>query len=195
MAMPDTRPQPTDHGEPLSLGQQRLWFLDRFEPADAAYNMHIVQRLSGRLDLVALSWALTELVRRHDVLRTRFPDVDARPVAVVDPPAAAPVETVDVAGAPQPEHAAYLAVAERVNRGFDLATGPLIRATVVRLGDEDHVLCLVQHHIVGDGWSQQVLRTELDALYRAGLAGDPPPLAKLTSRYADFVRWQSDRLA
>ena len=195
MAMPDTRPPPTDHGEPLSLGQQRLWFLDQFEPADAAYNMHIVQRLSGRLDLAAFGWALTELVRRHDVLRTRFPDVDGRPVAVVDPPAAVPVETVDVVGAPQPEHAAYLAVADRVNRGFDLAAGPLLRATVVRLDDEDHVLCLVQHHIVGDGWSQQVLRAELDALYRARLAGEPAPLGELTSRYADFVRWQSDRLA
>src|SRR5262245_25780562 len=87
MAMPDTRPPSALHGEPLSLGQQRLWFLDRFEPADAAYNMHIVQRLSGRLDLDALRWALTEVVRRHDVLRTRFPDVDGQPVAVVDPPA------------------------------------------------------------------------------------------------------------
>jgi amino acid adenylation domain-containing protein len=186
---------PAGEAAPLSLGQERLWFLDRFDPGDPAYNMHITQRLRGPFDLAALRTALTTVVARHASLRTRFPSQDGRPVAVTDPPRPVPVEVIDTSTDPDPERRAGTLVAERVNRGFDLAAGPLLRATVLRLSAEDHVLSVVQHHIIGDGWSQELFRGELHTVYRALRAGVEPDLTPLTHHYTDFVRWQRERLS
>ncbi|WP_062350009.1 non-ribosomal peptide synthetase [Herbidospora yilanensis] len=158
----------------LSAGQRRLWFLQRLDPADASYNMPVALRIRGRLDDVALEAALTAITRRHDVLRGRYAeDDDGNPVRLVTP-AGPPLERIETA-----DPAA--AVAERANRPFDLAAGPVARFTLIRAAPDDHVLCLVIHHIAADGWSVDVLLRELDTLYRGGVL---PPLP---ITYADHV--------
>ncbi|TKK88782.1 amino acid adenylation domain-containing protein [Herbidospora galbida] len=150
----------------LSAGQRRLWFLQRLDPADASYNMPVALRIRGRLDEAALEAALTAITLRHDVLRGRYAeDDDGNPVRLVTPagPALERIETGDP----------LAAVAERANRPFDLAAGPVARFTLIEVGPDDHVLCLVVHHIAADGWSVDVLLRELDVLYRGGAL---PPL-------------------
>ncbi len=179
---------------PASFAQERLWFIDRLEPGGALYNVAAALRLTGDLDVPALARALAGVARRHEVLRTTFAAVDGRPVQVVHPPAPVPLPVVDLAGiaagrAPDLA-AAELArlAAEEAERPFDLARGPLLRATVVRLGAGESALLLTLHHIVSDGWSVGVLAREMAALYRpAGATGDLPPLPL---QYADFAVWQ-----
>jgi len=168
---------------PLSSGQQRLWFLDQLAPGSAEYNTSVGFRLRGPLALDALAEALTALAGRHESLRTTFPTVRGRGVAVVGPPPRIRPE-VREGGDLERE-----LVAE-VQRPFDLARGPLFRATVFELGTGDHLLVLVLHHIVTDGWSMGILAEELGRLY-SGEAELPP----LPLRYADFAAWQRDRLA
>ncbi|GLX97761.1 amino acid adenylation domain-containing protein [Herbidospora sp. NBRC 101105] len=158
----------------LSAGQRRLWFLQRLDPADASYNMPVALRIRGRLDDAALEAALTAITQRHDVLRGRYAeDDDGNPVRLVTPagPVLERIETADPRAA----------VAERANRPFDLAAGPVARFTLIRAAPDDHVLCLVVHHIAADGWSVDVLLRELDVLYRGGTL---PPLP---ITYADHV--------
>ncbi|MEV0563520.1 amino acid adenylation domain-containing protein [Dactylosporangium sp. NPDC050588] len=161
----------------LSFGQERLWFLDQLDPGDASYNIPLVLRLAGELDPAGLRAALDGLAQRHETLRTRFPAVDGRPFATAGP---APV--LDEVACAEEDLAALLA--ERSNAPFDLAEGPLLRATLVTVGDE-HVLSLVVHHIVADGWSLNVLRDELARRY-AGTFDEPP----LPTTYAAYARAQ-----
>ncbi|MEU4704235.1 amino acid adenylation domain-containing protein [Nonomuraea dietziae] len=174
----DDRPRPRPQGAavPLSRSQERLWFLHRLDPGDAAYNMWIVRRLRGPLDVAALRLAVDALAARHESLRTRFPEVDGAPVVVVEPPGPVPFEIV----AGEPERL----VAERVNAPFDLACAPPFRVTLVPAGPEDHVLCVVLHHILGDGWSLNILIDELALLY----SGERPPEPPL--QFGDVARWQ-----
>ncbi|MFC5685159.1 amino acid adenylation domain-containing protein [Amycolatopsis mediterranei] len=169
---------------PLSSGQERLWFLDQLAPGGAEYNTSAGFRLRGPLSLDALTAALTALTERHESLRTTFPTVRGRGVQVVGPPRAVRPE-VRAAGDVERELLA------EVQRPFDLARGPLFRATVFELGEGDHLLLLVLHHIVTDGWSMGVLAVELGRLYSDAAAELPP----LPLRYADFAAWQRDRLA
>ncbi|RST17937.1 non-ribosomal peptide synthetase, partial [Streptomyces sp. WAC04770] len=159
-----------------SHGQERLWFLHQLDPQDAAYNIPLVLRLTGDLSVPALTAAFEGTVARHESLRTRFPDVDGRPVAVVDAPGPVAVETVDLRGRPG---SAEPLLAERTNGAFDLARGPLLRITLLRTADDEHLLCLVLHHIVADGWSLNLLRTELATRYAAHLAGHPVELPEV----------------
>jgi amino acid adenylation domain-containing protein len=177
---------------PLSNGQERLWFLHLFNPDDSAYNLFQVWRLHGRVDTAALRDALGALLARHDVLRARFVDHGGRPVAVVTSTAALPLETIDLATSPRAvaEEKARQLVAERSAAPFDLSSGPVIRASLIRLADDDHVLCVVLHHIVGDGWSLAILRQELIALYDARVKGMPASLPPLPAKYADYVAEQ-----
>ncbi|GAA2357557.1 hypothetical protein GCM10010404_07990 [Nonomuraea africana] len=170
------RPRPPGAPVPLSRSQARLWFLHRLDPADAAYNMWIVRRLRGPLDVTALRLAVTALAARHESLRTRFPEVDGAPVVVVEPPGEVPLEIVT--GDPE------RLVAERVNAAFDLAGAPPFRVTLVPVGPEDHVLCVVLHHILGDGWSLNILIDDLARLY----SGERPPEPPL--QFGDVARWQ-----
>ncbi|MER7849869.1 amino acid adenylation domain-containing protein [Kitasatospora sp. NPDC096077] len=191
-----------DRALPLSFAQQRLWFLDEFEPGNAAYNAGGVLRLSGELDLGALSLALSALVVRHEVLRTTFAVADGEAVQVVGEPFTVPVPVVDAAA--DTDRVEELLRAE-VARPFDLRTGPLLRALLVRLGEHEHVLALTLHHIVTDGWSMGVISGELGALYGAALDSDPTAqpeqvlakagLAPLAVQYADFALWQREHLA
>ncbi|WP_424533870.1 amino acid adenylation domain-containing protein [Sphaerisporangium viridialbum] len=170
---------------PLSFGQERLWFLDQLSPGDSSHHLFTTLRLNGPLDVGVLGRALTEVVARHEPLRARFPARDGGPVQVVDAPAPFPLEYAELTAGEVP---AYLA--ERTNRPFDLAAGPLIRASVARLGPAEHVLCLVVHHIVCDGWSLKLLLDEVARLYAAFREGKPSPLPPLPARFADFARAQ-----
>jgi amino acid adenylation domain-containing protein len=177
---------PADRSTPLalSLAQQRLWFLDRLDPAAGlAYHMPLAYRLQGPLDRHALRGALECLTQRHDSLRTTFIEVDGVPRQVIT---SAPLALREVAleGSLEALYAAEIA------RPFDLAAGPLMRAVLVQLGPELHELLLVQHHIVSDGWSLGVMQGELAALYGAFSRAESNPLPPLPLQYADYAAWQ-----
>ncbi|HEX2190523.1 MAG TPA: condensation domain-containing protein, partial [Longimicrobiaceae bacterium] len=178
---------------PLSFAQQRLWLVDRLEPGSAAYNMAGALRLRGVLDVAALRASLDALVERHETLRTTFAEGEGGvPVQVVHPPAAVPLPRVDLGGLPEAERerAAERLAAEEALRPFDLARGPLLRATLTRLREADHVLSITLHHVVSDGWSMDVLLREVSALYDARSRGQAPRLPELPVQYADFAVWQ-----
>ena len=179
---------------PLSFAQQRLWFVDRLEPGSPAYNMAGALRLRGALDVRTLRRCLDELARRHETLRTVFAERGGAPVQVVRPPAPVPLPVLDLGALPDPEREAGRLAGEEALRPFDLARGPLLRATLLRLGGDDHVLCFTLHHVVGDGWSMGVLTREVSALYGAFARGASSPLPELPVQYADYAVWQRERL-
>ncbi|MFE4337527.1 condensation domain-containing protein, partial [Streptomyces sp. NPDC056831] len=181
---------------PLSFAQQRLWFLDQLEPESTEYNLPMPIRLDGPLDVTALTAALDAMAVRHEVLRTRLV-ADANGVAhqVIDPPAALPLPVVDVSGSSDPLMATERLVVTDAMAPFDLANGPLIRAGLIRLADEEHVLALSMQHVVFDEWSGRILRRELGAIYEAFRSGRPDPLPPLPVQYADFAAWQRTCLA
>jgi amino acid adenylation domain-containing protein len=177
---------------PTSFAQQRLWFLAQLEPESPVYNILSAYRLSGPLHVPALEQAISEIVRRHETLRTTFHAADGQPFQRVAPhrPLALPI--VDLRGLPEKDNdaRALQLVTEEAHRPFDLAQGPLFRATLVQLAEEEHVLLLTMHHIISDGWSKRVLNRELTALYGAFSTGNPSPLPELPIQYADFAVWQ-----
>jgi non-ribosomal peptide synthetase component F len=191
------RPREGGGPAPLSFAQERLWFIDRFEPGSATYNLPSAQRLTGALDEAVLERALGEIVRRHEALRTTFVEADGSPVQVIAPFAgfALPVEDLSGLGEADREAAVRRRAEEEALRAFDLAAGPLFRAVLLRLGAEDHVLLLGMHHIVSDGWSMGVLNRELSALYEAYREGRESPLPELGLQYADYAVWQREQLA
>ena len=156
---------------PLSFAQQRLWFLDQMEPGLTAYNVPAAVRLVGRLDVPVLNWSLNEIVRRHESLRSTFDVLAGEPVQVIAPTLKLSIPIVDLTHLPDAvrEAEAMRHSQEEAQRPFDLARGPLIRAVLMRLRPDEHVLVLTTHHIVSDGWSQGVLKSELGALYEAGI--------------------------
>ncbi len=180
---------------PLSFAQQRLWFLDQWSPESAAYNSPVVLRLSGPLDPAAMARAVSEVVRRHEALRTVFPSLEGRPVQVVQPPADVPLPVDDLSPLPEAEREAEVRSRVDAETGtpFDFVRGPMLRARLLRLGDREHVLVVVTHHVVFDG-SVGVFFRELSALYGAFARGEPSPLPDLPIQYADFAVWQRDRL-
>ena len=177
------RRPPDETDLPLSWGQERLWFLHQLDPADTAYHVFVARRIRGPLAVDRLARALSDLVTRHECLRTRFPAVDGVPVQVVDPPEPVALFVALLDDGDGERRARDLFV-QRIEEPFDLDEGPLLRATLVRLDDEEHLLCLVVHHIVADGWSLGLMCEELGALYRA--AAVPP----LPIQYADYALWQ-----
>ncbi|MET0396914.1 MAG: amino acid adenylation domain-containing protein, partial [Longimicrobiaceae bacterium] len=174
---------------PLSFAQERLWFLDRLQPGSAAYNLSGALRLRGAVDAAALLRSLEEIVGRHDTLRTVFAEAGGRPVQRVLTAAAVPLPEVDLSrlGTEERSAAARRLAAEVARVPFDLETGPLFRARLLRLGGEERLLVLVMHHIISDGWSGGVLIREIGALYTAMLAGKPSPLAPLPMQYGDWA--------
>jgi amino acid adenylation domain-containing protein len=181
---------------PPSFAQERLWFLDRLEPGAATYNVVVPRRLIGALDLSALERALPEIFRRHDVLRTRFVSVDGAPTQVIASGCGFALSHVDLStlDARDRDTEVHRIIRAETVQPFDLATGPLFRATLIHLDAADHVLLLEMHHIVCDGWSLAVLFRELDALYDAYRAGRESPLADLPVQYADYAVWQRAHL-
>jgi amino acid adenylation domain-containing protein len=181
---------------PCSFAQERLWFLAQVDTASAAYAMPAAVRMSGRLDVEVLRRALSGIVERHEVLRTNFVAVDGVPKQIVRPSTALPVPITDLGGLPETERAKAVAdqFRDEAVRPFDLEHDPLIRGRLLRLADDDHVLLLTTHHIVSDGWSLGVLRSELAELYAAHRDGRPPSLTELDLQYADFASWQRERM-
>ncbi|HKG23470.1 MAG TPA: amino acid adenylation domain-containing protein [Blastocatellia bacterium] len=181
---------------PLSFAQQRLWFIDLIEPGTPAYNMPFSWRFTGRLDLPALERALSEIERRQEILRARFPSVGGRPVQVISEhgPRRIPVINLKTLPREERETEARRLAAEEARRSFDLARGPLLRATLLRLDDEDHVMMFTLHHIISDGWSLAIFLKEVAVLYEAFSAGLPSPLPELPIQYSDFAHWQRESL-
>ncbi|HZI09046.1 MAG TPA: amino acid adenylation domain-containing protein, partial [Myxococcus sp.] len=181
---------------PLSFAQQRLWFLDQLEPGSASYNVPVAVRLTGPLDGAALERSFQSLALRHESLRTTFRTEGGVPVQVITPEPALAFREVDLSGLPASEREAEARrqVARESLRPFDLMQGPLFRATLLRLSSEEHVLVLVMHHIVSDGWSMGVLVREMGALYDAFSRGVTPALPELPVQYADYAVWQREWL-
>ncbi|MGW2874349.1 amino acid adenylation domain-containing protein, partial [Kitasatospora sp. NPDC001225] len=187
---PALRPGPRPAALPLSSAQRRLWFLNRLEPGSAAYNMAFAVRLSGALDTAALEAALADLVERHEVLRTVFPETDGEPrQEVLGTEAWAGLTVRETSPAEAPAEAAREAA-----RGFDLATRLPVRATLLRTGPAEHLLLLIVHHIVADGWSATPLARDLSRAYAARSTGTAPSWEPLPVQYADYTLWQQDLL-
>ncbi|MFI2352997.1 amino acid adenylation domain-containing protein [Streptomyces sp. NPDC019443] len=196
LVVPPVRAVGRDQVLPLSFAQQRLWFLDHLEPGSTEYNLPLPIRLDGALDVAALGAALDAVVARHEVLRTRLSDdTDGVAYQVIDPTSEIPMPVVDVSSGDDPLSAAERLIAQDTTAPFDLATGPLIRAVLIRLAADEHVLALSMHHVVFDEWSGRILRRELGALYEAFRASEPDPLPPLPAQYADFAVWQREWLA
>ncbi|MCA1612743.1 MAG: amino acid adenylation domain-containing protein [Acidobacteria bacterium] len=195
--MPPIKRVPRGDPLPLSFAQQRLWFLHQLEPESAAYNMPEAVRLRGQLEVAVLRQTLGELVRRHEVLRTTFTVADGEPFQVIAPPQPFGLPVVDLSDLPEAarEAEARRLAAEEAWRPFDLRRGPVMRAGLLRLGAEEHVLLLTLHHIVSDGWSVSILVNELATLYNAFSKGEPSPLREMPIQYADFAVWQREWLA
>ena len=181
-----------DGDMPLSYAQQRLWFLDQLNPGNTSYNIHKSVRLEGQLDVPALEQTLTEVVSRHESLRTSFPSRNGTPAQVIAPAQAFKLDVVSLEDLPTDERElqAHRLATEEGRRPFDLARDPMLRASLLRLGAEEHVLLFTMHHIVSDAWSMGVLIREVTALYAAISKGQPPTLPELPIQLADFAHWQ-----
>lgn len=182
---------------PASFAQERLWVLDRLTPGRATYNIPYALRIDGSLNVGALERSLNAVVLRHEVLRTTFPDTGGVPIQRIAPHAEVPVPVVELRELPAEERESrWRALAtEEARRPFDLAVGPLVRARLLRLGDEQWVLLVTFHHIVFDLWSEGVLWRELGALYRADAKGEEAQFPPLAVQYADYAVWQREWLA
>jgi len=182
---------------PVSFAQQRLWFLDQLEPGQPTYNMPYAMWLDGPLDSGALQRALDAMVARHAVLRTSIVAFDGVPEQVVADTGTVPVERIDLPAGldavARTERAESIA-ADRARQPFDLADGPLMRATLIAAGPDQHLFVLVMHHIIGDGVTMEILIPELSAAYRAETAGTPVSLPPLVMDYGDYAVWQHDRM-
>ena len=185
-----------DGNLPLSFAQERLWFLDQFEPNSSVYNLANGMRLKGTLRVGALEQSLNEIVRRHEALRTSFSMVEGQPIQVISSTFTRPLPVLDLSNLSEAEREAEAQrLADEENqRAFDLARGPLLRSKLLRLGDDDHILLVTMHHIVTDGWSMGVFFRELSVLYEAFSNGKPSPLPALPIQYADYAVWQRDWL-
>ncbi|HEY6190573.1 MAG TPA: condensation domain-containing protein, partial [Pyrinomonadaceae bacterium] len=188
---------PRDTTIPLSFAQQRLWFLNQLEPDSTAYHISNAVRLTGPLNLPVLEQTLTEIVKRHEVLRTAFAFSDRRPVQIISPPAAVSIPVVSISETPEAERETEVRrwIGEDTIQPFDLSSGPLFRAGLLQLGETEHVLLLTMHHIISDAWSLGLLVGEMITLYQAFSEGKPSPLAELPIQYADFAHWQREWLS
>src|SRR5689334_2278424 len=181
---------------PVSFAQQRLWFLHQLEPRNPFYNLPQVISIKGNLNVEALQRTLSELVNRHEALRTIFSDGPDGPVQIVAKTASIAVPIIDLSSVPASAHDATVSklADEEARRPFDLSAGPLLRASLLAFDSNTHVLFLTMHHIVSDGWSLGVLFRELAAIYKAFAGGEPSPLPPLPIQYADFAVWQRESL-
>jgi amino acid adenylation domain-containing protein len=194
---PPVRPRDLERQIPLSFAQQRLWFFDQLEPGNAFYNVPLAVQLRGRLSVEALEKTLSEVIRRHEVLRTTFAEVEGEPVQLIGTPPSLQlaVEQLEAEGEEERKAELLRVMTEEGRKPFDLSQGPLIRMRLIRLEEEEHVILLTMHHIVSDGWSMGILVNEVATLYRAYAAGEESPLPELPLQYADFAVWQRDWLS
>ena len=177
---------------PLSYAQQRLWFLAQLGGDEPFYNIDYARRFSFEVNFGVLETAINEIVRRHEALRTTFDEAEGEPLQVIAPALMIPLERIDLSELPamrRESEAARLAF-EEARKPFDLARGPLLRTTLLKLGERDFILLLTLHHIICDAWSMMVLARELVELYPSLLQGRPSPLPELPIQYADWAVWQ-----
>jgi hypothetical protein len=183
---------------PLSFAQQRLWFLEQLVPDKALplYKIPVIWRVVGPLDTAAVRWVVNQIVSRHEALRTSFPTVDGQPIQAIRPSMTLELPVVDLRDLPDAERVSESRrlATEALNHPFDLAHGPLVQASLLQLGDEEHVLVVVMHHAASDGWSVGTFTNDFTALYRSYITGNPAALPELPIQYADFAVWQRDRL-
>jgi amino acid adenylation domain-containing protein len=175
---------------PLSFAQQRLWFIDQLEPGSTVYNIPLAKRLVGRLNVAVLERALSEVLRRHESLRTSFQIVGGEATQVIAEAAPLRLVVTDLSGLANAESEAQRLMDEEAQHSFDLARGPLFRARLLKLAEEQHVLLLTLHHIVSDGWSMDLLFKELSVLHNAYARGEETPLGESEVQYADYSVWQ-----
>src|SRR2546425_621375 len=190
-------PRPPGSAIPLSFGQQQLWLHAQLAPGMPVYNEAVTVHRKGPLDVPALERGFNEIIRRHEAWRTTFTVADGRPVQVVNPAPTMTLPVTDLRGLPEAEREreALRLATEDARQPFDLAQGPLLRARLVRLGDNEHRLFLALHHIIFDGVAiSRVFLPELAALYEAFSSGQPSPLPEMTSQYADYAHWQREWL-
>jgi amino acid adenylation domain-containing protein len=185
-----------DEDLPLSFAQQRAWSLDQLPQGGRADNVPGALRLFGQLNLAALERGLNEIVRRHESLRTIFVAANGQPKQVITPERPLQLSKVDLTVFPEDEREAraLTLAGEAAALPFDLAKGPLVRASLLRLHEREHILSLVMHRAVSDEWSLNVIAYELGSLYEATCSGGPAPLAPVAIQYADFASWQRRRL-
>ncbi|MCI0491103.1 MAG: amino acid adenylation domain-containing protein, partial [Blastocatellia bacterium] len=179
-----------------SFAQQRLWFLDQLQPESPFYNIPGLVRVEGELDIGALEKSFSEIVRRHEGLRTAFRMKDGRILQEIRPAEPVMLPFWDLSQLPETEREAEAqrVVTGEVLRPFDLESGPMLRTGLLRLGPTDHVVLFIMHHIISDGWSMGIFRREMAALYEAFSQGMPSPLPELPIQYADYGVWQQDVL-
>ena len=191
------KPRTNQAPAPLTHTQRRAWFLAQLDPDSIAYHEARAYHLSGRLDITALKECLLALITRHEILRTTFVMIGDEPGQLVHDEPAVDLEVLDRTSRDGLERGSVLAetLAEATRESFDLVRGPLLRLRVIRLGENDHVLLRIWHHINSDGWSAQVFDRELSALYNGQLAGQPTQLPALPIQYADYAVWQRQWLA
>ncbi|WP_287669689.1 MULTISPECIES: amino acid adenylation domain-containing protein [unclassified Microcystis] len=185
-------PVSRDQDLPLSFAQQRLWFLQQLSPDSHSYNLLDALRLEGNLNLLALEQSLSELIRRHEILRTTFPMVEGQPIQRIAPPSTVSLPLEDLQGLSkneQTEHLQEIAIAFSL-KPFNLAKESLVQFKLLKLGSQEYVLLLKMHHIIYDGWSLSIFFGELSQLYAAFVRGLPSPLPELSIQYADFAVWQ-----
>ncbi len=193
---PPIQPVPRTGSMPLSFAQTRLWFLHQLDPDSALYNIPLAIRLRGGVNVTAMEQSLTEIVRRHQVLRTTYATAAGQPIQIINPPQAISLPVVDlsVLRTDQREAEARRLATAEAQRPFNLSEGPLMRATFLKLDEDEHVALFTMHHITSDGWSMALLTREVAALYDAFSAGAASPLAELPVQYADFAQWQRNWL-
>ena len=194
--LPPLQPVSRDRPLPLSYSQERIWFMHQLDPNSSAYNMGTAVCLTGRLDAGALKRSFSEILRRHESLRSTFSVVDGEPVQVVAPAGDLDSSFVDLRDLPESERQsrALTLAAEEAQRPFNLERGPLFRLLLLRLGEEDHFMILNMHHIISDAWSSGVIFQELLAFYRPFSTGRLPSLPELPIQYPDFAYWERKSL-
>lgn len=189
---PTLRPVPRAENLALSFSQQRLWFIDRLAAGNSAYNLSVAVRLTGRLDPLALTQSITEIIRRHETLRTTFQTVAGQPTQIIAPPYALDLPSTNLSGLTSAawESEVKRLAEEETRRPFDLSQGPLLRARLLYRNAETQVLLLTLHHIISDGWSMGVFLREIAALYQTFSTNTYTPLPELPIQYADYADWQ-----
>jgi amino acid adenylation domain-containing protein len=189
---------PTSRAKDLkpSYGQERLWFLDKLEPGSSAYNMFSALRLIGQLNVPAIEDSLRKVIRRHEILRSSFPEIDGRPVVRILAEEPFLLQVIDLGNLLEfeKENQARLLAQKEAQHTFNLAQGPLFRAILVRINSKDQVLFLNVHHIVFDGWSYNILMREFSAFYKSFVNGQPADLPALPIQYVDYAHWQREWL-
>ncbi|GCL35048.1 amino acid adenylation domain-containing protein [Sphaerospermopsis reniformis] len=193
---PLLKPVSRENPLPLSFAQQRLWFIDQLEGENGVYNVPFFWQISGILNINALEKAILEIVQRHEILRTSFSVVNESPIQVIHSQPTLKIEVLDWGQVPEKDQfskAQHLATAE-LQQPFDLSKAPLLRVKLLQLADQSHLLLLVIHHIVCDGWSMDIFRKELFSLYTAFCNGESSSLPALSLQYADFAHWQRSYL-